>query len=277
MLAEPLIYRPRPGKPLGTSRLTKAMRAHQDQGIRELIRHEAHMDRFSFPEYWLLGADASLFEDNTRWRNGLLAGNAIPDDDQAEDRLARVDVKQFPASDPDPHLKALSAVGKLFAREAGLPDSAVSMTDYANPISAEAYDASQYELIHEAEGATQGWTPAIRRVTARMLAMAGQTVELTDITPLWRNPRHLTRSAQADAGLKQVKALPWLADTKIGLELIGLTPDQIARATAEKQAAQARAQEQELAAALAGNNGLPEWPGIEAMREAQQVHDDDND
>jgi hypothetical protein len=47
----------------------------------------------------------------------------------------------------------------------------------------------------------------------------------------------LTKSAQADAGMKLIAAVPWLADTEVGLELLGLDDQQIARAMSEKRRA----------------------------------------
>jgi hypothetical protein len=60
----------------------------------------------------------------------------------------------------------------MFAREASLPDTSVAITDIANPTSADSYDASQNELIAEAEGATDDWTPPLRRSIQRALAIA---------------------------------------------------------------------------------------------------------
>src|SRR3546814_18235075 len=40
-----------------------------------------------------------------------------------------------------------------------------------NPTSAESYDASQYELIAEAEGATDEWSAPLRHVSSIALAM----------------------------------------------------------------------------------------------------------
>src|SRR5690606_41167465 len=100
------------------------------------------------------------------------------------------------------------------------------ITDMANPTSAEAYDASQYELIAEAEGTTDDWSPYLRRAMIRALAMANgipiQDVppEWATIAPHWRKPRYLSRSAAADAGVKQIAAVPWLAETEVGLELL---------------------------------------------------------
>jgi hypothetical protein len=53
----------------------------------------------------------------------------------------------------------------------------------------------------------------------------------------WRPAEWLTKSAQADAGMKLITAVPWLADTEVGLELLGLDEQQIARAMSEKRRA----------------------------------------
>jgi len=59
--------------------------------------------------------------------------------------------------------------------------------------------------------------------------------EWATIAPKWRNPRFLSRAAEADAGTKQLSAIPWLAETEVGLELLGLDEQQIRRAMAEKR------------------------------------------
>lgn len=246
---EPLPYRPRLRRPLGSSRITRSAMGLQDAATRELIRLEGHMDVYSYPEMWMLGSDASVFKNQdgtTKADYEVLLGRmkAIPDDDdQDEPSLARVDVKQFPAASPQPHLAALNAYAKLFAREQSLPDSSLAITDFANPTSAESYDASQYELIAEAEGAVDDWGPALRRSFVRALAIAnGESSppdEWASIMPAWRNPRYLSKSGQADAGMKIISAKPDLADTDVGLELLGLTPDQIRRYKGERRRMQA--------------------------------------
>lgn len=240
MPAEPLPYRPRLRRPLGSSRITRSVMGLQDAAVRELVRLEGHMDVYSYPEMWMLGADMGVFknQDGTQKANfevmlGRIKG--IPDDEDADN--PRVDVKQFPASSPEPHLAALNTYAKLFARETSLPDSSLAITDFSNPTSAESYDASQYELIAEAEGATDDWSPALRRSFIRALAVANGEDSIPDewssIAASWRSPKHLSRAAQADAGLKQITAVPSLANTEVGLELLGLDPLQIERVQSE--------------------------------------------
>jgi hypothetical protein len=161
----------------------------------------------------------------------------IPDDEDATN--PRADVKQFPASSPQPHLAQLNALAKMFAREASLPDTSVAITDIANPTSADAYDASQNELIAEAEGATDDWGPPLRRAVVRALAIQngvdGIPPQWATVEAKWRSPRFLSRAAQADAGMKQIAAVPWLAETSVGLELLGLSEQQIERAMADRR------------------------------------------
>lgn len=245
MPAEVLPYKPRLGRPFGTSRISRPVIALQDRAIAEWHRAEGHMDVYSFPEYWLLGADESIFKNpdgtqRTSFQVMLGRLKVIPDDESATS--PRSDVKQFSAASPEPHLAYLNFLAKAFARETSLPDTAIAITDMANPTSAEAYDASQYELIAEAEGACDDWSPALRRVMIKALAMANKETivppEWASIETRWRDPRYQSRAAAADAGVKQLAAVPWLAESEVGLELLGLDAQQIRRAIADKRRAQ---------------------------------------
>lgn len=243
--AAPMPYKPRLKRAFGRSRISRPLRGFQWAAVRELVRLEGHMDVYSFPEWWLLGADESVFQNDDgtlRAQMQVMLGRmrGIPDDvDLLNDAnpLARADVKKFDAASPEPHLATVNMYAKLFAREASLPDSSVAITDFANPTSAEAYDSSQYELIAEAEGATDEWSPNLKYVLRIALAMQNGHTEVPDeyrtIDTHWRNPRYLSRAAMADAGSKQIAAVPALAQTEVGLELLGLDPQQVKRATAE--------------------------------------------
>lgn len=245
--AEVLPYKPAPKRPFGQSRITQPMMGLQDAATRALVRREGHMDVFAYPDYWMLGADESVFKnaDGTQkamWEIRLGRYKGIPDDaDAAFPQNARADVKQFPAASPDAHWSDINGLAKLFARESSLPDSAVAISAVSNPTSAESYDASQYELIAEAEGAVDDFTPALRKSYVRALAMKNKVAiaeipeEWKSIDAQWRDPRYLSRSAAADAGTKQLSAAPELAGTEVGYELLGLSPQQVRRAVSGKR------------------------------------------
>ena len=246
---EPLVYRPRPSKRYGQSRLTRAIMGLHMAGVRELIRGEGHMDIYSYPEFWLLGGDMSAFRNadgsqKAMWQIMLGRIKGLEDNPDKPDDLARPDIKHFPASSPEPHVKWLDLLSRAFAREASLPDSAVALEGLSNPTSADAYDASQYELIAEVEGAQDDWSTPITRFVARGLAIQngddGVPDEYLSIAPDWLGAKFESRAAKADAGAKQLASIPWLAETEVGLELLGLDEMQIKRALAERSRAEGR-------------------------------------
>jgi len=245
--AEPLVYKPRVGRPFGSSRISRAVMGLQDQATRTAIRLEAHGDIYAIPDLWLLGADESIFKNadgsqKESWQIVMGRIKGVPDDaDAPSDALARADVKQIPASSPQPHLDTLKQQAQLFAGETSIPLTSLGVSDMSNPTSADSYIASREDLIAEAEGATDDWRTALRRATIRGLAIKNG-VKATDIPPewasidtKWRSPIYLSRAQAADAGAKQLAAVPWLAESEVGLELLGLDEQQIKRALADKR------------------------------------------
>jgi hypothetical protein len=248
--ADPVVYKPRLGRPFGSSRISRPVMSLHDQALRTVLRLEGHMDVYSFPELWMLGADSRIFKNEdgslkADWQVMLGRIKGIPDDpDQDDPQLARADVKQFKASDPDPHLKALKQQAQLFAGETSIPLTSLGVSDMSNPTSAESFIASREDLIAHCEKANDDyWSPPFRRAFQRALAIANGETEIPEayasIQPKFRSPVYLSKSAQADAGMKQIAAAPWLAATEVGLELLGLTEQQIQRALAERRRASA--------------------------------------
>lgn len=249
--ADPLVYRPRGSRRMGKSRITRPVMAHVSSALRALVRLEGHMDVYTIPKLILLGASEDIFKNpdgstKASWQIALGRTFGIPDnieDSQADNQ--RADVKQFDAQSPEPHLAQLNALAKLMARETDLPDSDFALTDMANPTSAESYSASRENLISEAEGAMDDWSVPIRRTVNRALAIQNGLDEIPEawgsIETKWRSPIYLSKAAAADAGAKQIGAIPWLAETEVGLELLGLDPQQIRRAMADRRRAAGRA------------------------------------
>lgn len=243
---EALVYKPQIERPMGSSRISRAVMSMHDQALRTVIRMEGHMDVYSFPEMWMLGADVSVFKNpdgsvKPVWQTMMARIKGIPDDDEAPVELARADVKQFPASSPQPHLDALKQQAQLFSGETHIPLTSLGVSDMSNPTSSDSYIASREDLIAEAEGATDDWSPPLRRTVARALAILNDETKIppewASIDAKWRSPMYLSRAAQADAGQKQLAAVPWLADTDVGLELLGLDEQQITRAMSQKRRA----------------------------------------
>lgn len=253
MPVEALVHKPRLGREFGHSRITRAAMQFQDAGVRAVIRLEGHMDVYAWPDWWLLGADEEMFQNadgSARSPFEIMLGRikTMPDREPGNDgphANDRADVKHFPASSPEPHLARLNAAAKAFAREMSLPDSSTALTDMANPTSGESYAASREEIIAAADSFQDETRYGINRVFKRGLAMRNGLDEIPDawsgMGARFRSSAYLSRAQAADAGSKQVAAAPWLAETEVGLELLGMTPQQIERALKEKRAVRGRA------------------------------------
>lgn len=239
--AEAVVYKPRVGRPFGSSRISRVVMSLHDRALRVVIRMEGHADLFSYPELWMLGADPSevLADANGNplptWKAMMARIKGIPDDpDAASDALARAEIQQFQQSSPAPHIDLFAQCANDFAGETDLPVTALGVQAKTNTTTADGSDNAEKQLIGEAEGATDDWSPPFRRSMARALAIKNDLDEippaLASLAAKWRPHGYLSRSAAADAGMKQLAAVPWLAETEVGLELLGLSDSQITRA-----------------------------------------------
>ena len=224
------------------------------------------MDIYAIPQLILLGANESIFKNpdgsfKASWQVALGRVLGIPDDEDAPTgSTGRADVKHITAQSPEPHLADLNALAKLTAREYDLPDSAFALTDMANPTSAESYNASREDLIAEAEGATGDWSVPIRRRVQTALAIqngeSSVPASWASIDTQWRSPVYVSKAAQADGGAKQLAAGPeWLKDTTVGLQLLGLTKQQIDLALSERQRIASRSAARSLIEARLADTG----------------------
>jgi hypothetical protein len=134
-------------------------------------------------------------------------------------------------------------LAQMFSGATSISIGELGIIGDSNPTSAEALAAARDDLIAEAEQTMDTWAPDISSAITRALRMMnnGDLPEDLDVQLVARSPMHISRAAAADAGSKTIDKAPWLADTEVGLELMGLTQSQIKRALAEKRTAEARA------------------------------------
>lgn len=243
---EPLVYRYRTGKPMGSSRITPVVVGLTEAAMRVCARLEGQSDVYSIPHMLLLGATAEALrseQGGAAWRLGIGKVLGLPDDDDPNNENPRASVQMIQAASPDPHLAQLKQYAQLFSGESSIPVTSLGVSDMANPTSAESYVASREDLIAEAETAMDTMSPAIERAVARTLAYY-QGVDVPDdawgLRAKWYSPAHTSRAAAADAGAKIIGSVPWLADTDVALDLVGMDPDLVERAIAERGAARAR-------------------------------------
>ena len=247
---DPMRYKPRLGRPFGSSRISRSVMSIHMQALSAMIRADVNGEAYSLSRFVLLGATEEAFKNadgspKDAWQAAWDAVWAVGDDPDAADRgmEPRADVKQFHGQSPEPQNAHLRMLAQLFSGETGIPVGELGITSDSNPTSAEALLVSRDDLIAEAERTTDDWGPDVSASVKRALTMRnkGSVPKDLDVRAKWRSPMHVSRAQAADAGTKVLEKAPWLAETTVGLELLGLTPDQITQAYAERQRAQGRA------------------------------------
>lgn len=255
---DPMRYQPRLGRPMGRSRITRAVMSIHMQALAAMIRADVNGEAYSLPRFVLLGATEEAFKNadgspKPAWQSAWDAVWAVGDDEDASPGLERADVKQFNGQSPEPQNAHLRMLAQMFSGETGVPIGELGLIGDANPTSAEALDAGKDDLHATAETVTDDWSPDVESAMTRALTMLGDVPEGLDVRAKWRNPRHVSRAAAADAGSKIIDKAPWLVESEVGLELLGLSPEQITRALADKRRAQGVMLAQALSEAARGD------------------------
>lgn len=241
---DPMRYKPRIGRAFGSSRLTRAVMSIHEQALAAMIRADVNGEAYSLPRYALLGATEEAFQNadgspKPTWQAAWDVIWAIGDDEGAEDpRLARADIKQFHGQSPEPQNAHLRMLAQIFSGETGIPIGELGIIGDSNPTSYEALVASRDDIIATAEQTTDDWSPDVASAAYRALSMLNDRLPANlDIAPRWRPPQYVSRAAAADAGSKVLDKAPWLSDSEVGLELLGLSRDQITRALNDRRRA----------------------------------------
>lgn len=243
---DPLVYKADVGRPFGRSRISRSVMSIHMQALSAMIRADVNGEAYSLPRYVLLGATEEAFKNadgspKPAWQAAWDTVWAVGDDEDAEN--PRADVKQFSGQSPEPQLAHLRMLADAFSGETGIPVGELGFRSDSNPTSADALTVGKDDLFAEAELTTDGWTPDLSSCITRALRMLNGDVPANlDVRLSWRDPRYLSKSAEADAAAKVMTTpgLEWLAETEVGLELAGLSSDQISRALADRQRARGR-------------------------------------
>lgn len=249
-LMEPLVYSPELDRPMGKSRISRAVMSIVDSGVRASLRAEVSAEFFTTPQRYLLGADEAIFKDKSKWEAYI--GNIFavtPNPETGENpqygQLAQMSMQ--------PHVDYLRSLAAQFAGETGIPISSLGVI-HDNPASAEAIYAAREDLIVEAESLNGTNGVALRNIGLLIHAIKNNTTvdELSEaeksIMPKFRNPSMPSVVSQSDAIIKQCSVIPYLAQTEVALEELGYNESQRMRLLAEKRRIEAKTTLQELSA-----------------------------
>lgn len=257
---EPLRYKPRLGRPFGSSRISRPVMKLTDLAVRTVIRSEVSGEFYSIPPRFLLNASEEAFKDANgnpldAWR--LVFGRVLAIE-PASDEGPPVDVKQLPQGSQEPHMAQLRGLSYMFAGETSIPPDSLGFQSDANPTSEGAYYASREDLITLAESTVDYWEPAYRRSALTAVQIHEERDDVPDewrkVRAQFRDPKYTSRSQAADSLVKNAQVMPWLAESDTAVELLGYDETTTLRLLADKRKAQGRAT---LAALTAAADAIP--------------------
>lgn len=241
-LMEPMPYEPTLERPFGQSRITRTVMSITDDAVREKARSEVAAEFAAFPQKWLLGTDVETINDGNRYSAAMGVMQEVAKDPDGDSPT----IWQSPQLTMQPHIDYMRSLAAQFAGETDLPLSSLGVVS-DNPSSAEAIYAAKEDLVIDAQNLNRSNAQALRNVALMALAVAHGTDWATErdaghgIEPMFRDEARPSVVSMSDALLKQVQAIPWLADTDVALEMLGYNEEQRQRMQSDKKRAQADA------------------------------------
>lgn len=256
VLMEPVIADADLRRPFGRSRISRAVMSLTDSAIRTIVRSEIGAEFFSAPQRYVTGADPDIFESATeRWSAVISRVLTIGRDE--EGNLPQMG--QFSQMSMQPHTDQLRQWAALLAAESQIPLDELGFPS-DNPSSDSAIQSQRDPLRLAADRCIRGFQSSIHRlaVTSVMLRDGGQEPEgLRQVSGWFAPTLHVSDSAAADAVLKQVTVMPWLAESPVILEKLGYSQGAIERLLADKRKAQGAQSLLALAQAAAVTSSAP--------------------
>lgn len=229
-MMEPLAYRSTLERPFGRSRISRAVMSITDSAVRCALRSEVAAEFYTAPQKYILGAEDGVFGKNSKWEAYIGNWLLLTRDEEGE----MPQIGQLSQSTMQPHIDYMRSLATRFAGETGVPVSELGVVQ-DNPSSAEAIYAAKETLVIEAENLNEDNGEAIKNIGMMAIALA-QDKGLDDLTdeergiiPRWKNPARPSLVSQADAMMKVISAIPWIADSRVALEELGFNEDQILR------------------------------------------------
>ncbi|WP_455122628.1 phage portal protein [Rothia mucilaginosa] len=220
--------------PFGRSRISKAVMSLTDSAIRTIVRSEIGAEFYASPQRYMLGADEEALT-GSKWSALTSRLLTISRDEEGEVPT----VGQFPQISMQPHTDQLRQWASLLAAESQIPLDELGFPS-DNPSSDSAIQSQRDPLRLAAERAIRGFKQSLRQVALLSVALREGSTEGVSLVEPWFAPTvHVSDSAAADAVLKQVQVMPWLAESQVILEKLGYDDASIQRLWADKRRAQA--------------------------------------
>lgn len=230
-------------RPFGRSRISREVMSITDTAVRTMLRMEVSAEFYSSPQRYLIGADEPPEDKNGRKLTGWEAtiskmlNISLNEDGQAPT------IGQFTQMTMQPHTDMLRALAARMSGATGVPLSQFGVMTDSGPSSSDAIMAAESELVIEAKNACRAIGVQLRKAARDIAILNGTSADSDELDRLqvnWRDPERPSQAALSDAIVKQVTAIPWLANSDVVLEKLGYTDSDITRLLADKRKAETR-------------------------------------
>jgi hypothetical protein len=241
-LMEPMAHGKTLERPFGASRITQSVMRTTDDAIRQRARMEAAAESATLPQMWVLGTYKKMINDQNKYDASMGAINEITKDPDGD----KPTIWQSAQLQMAPHIEYLRQLACQMSEETNVPVSFFGVAS-DNPSSADAIAASLEPLIIDAKNLNRSNAIALRNVAYMALAVVNGTDYATErdagynLNPRFLSPAYPSIASQSDAVLKQVQAIPKLANSSVIYELLDYTEEQIQRIESDNKKAQASA------------------------------------
>lgn len=234
VLMEPLRFRPDLNRRFGRSRISRAVLAHTGSAMRTIARSEVAAEFFAYPQRYALGVEKSAFDEN-KWRASMSTFMTINKDEDGD----LPTVGSFQQQSMLPHTEQLRQWASLLASESNIPLDELGFPS-DNPSSDAAIQSQRDPLRLVAQKfIDEQLKPSLKRLGATSVMLRDGVSDVpsgfADVTPWFAPTVHISDSAAADAVLKQVSVLPWMAESPVILEKLGYSQDAIDRLLSDKR------------------------------------------
>lgn len=230
-------------RPFGRSRINREVMSITDQAARTMLRMDIGAEFYSAPRAALIGAEPPVDKDGnpiTGWEaaiSHLLVINADEDG-------VKPSIQQLSQMTMQPHSDQLRVLAARMSGATDIPMAKLGVMTDSGPSSADAIAAGESDLVIEAKNTCDAFGVQLRRM-AKDIALLNNGDDIDDkqlaaLAVNWRDPERPSRASRADAILKQVQAIPWLAECDVILEELGYDDAKITRLLASKRKADAR-------------------------------------
>lgn len=240
-LIEPMAYGATLERPFGTSRISRSVMSITDDAIRQRARMEVAAESSTLPQMWLLGTAKRMVTPDNKYDASMGAINEVTKDEDGD----KPEVWQGAQLQMAPLSEYLRNLACQMSAITNVPVSFFGVAN-DNPSSAEAIAASLEPLVIDAKNLNRDNGAALRNVAYMALAVLHDSDYETErarglnVNPRFMSPAYPSIVSQSDAIVKQVQAVPKLADSDVILEKLDYTDEEMQRINSDAKRADAQ-------------------------------------